>query len=514
MRFYHFISIFLAITVTSDLRAAEGRLSLRSAIEAALEHNLGLRVSTYDPANALDSVVIQEAQFDPTFYSSASLSESQSAASSSSLDSASVPESEDRSLEVGVEKSFSTGATVSIESEIERSTSNNNAARNPDYSTDVGISITQPLLKDAWATVNLAPLARAKVSAERSLFVLRSDVLDLLLETELAYWNLAYARADRTLTASSLELAENLLDENRERERLGLVTRLEVLQAEAELSAQQEAIIDAERAIEDAEDALRRAMGNVNFMDEITESVIVAELPKTMDELRPMREVVKDTVMHDVDAKAQELQVELERIDRILAQDETRPDLDLTGGLTYLGRDDAGGAAYRGAYDARGYSWNLGLEVSVPWGFREARAEARQAERNLEQATLELYDIKQEKALAARNAWRAAHASLMQIEVSRATMLLNQETFEQERARYGSGLVPYRSVLEAQRDYDSAKSNYLSSLIEAIRARARLSRVDGSLLARNGFDWDTVAPYTQVSSPISNFEFNQSTNTP
>jgi outer membrane protein TolC len=511
LRFYLFFILFCV----AGFRLSASELSLRSAVVTALEHNLDLRVSTYTPANALDSVVVQEAQFDPTFYTSASLSERQSAAASSSLDSASIPESETRGLEAGVTQSFSTGASVTLDSSISRSASNNNAARNPDYSSDVGVSITQPLLKDAWSTVNLAPLARAKVTAERSLFILRSDVLDLLLETELAYWNLAYARESRELALSSLELAQNLLDENRERERLGLVTRLEVLQAEAELSGQQEAIIEAERDIEDAEDALRRAMGQANFLENLSEdALVVADLPEVVEPLRPMQRVVQDTVTYDVDAKAQELQVELERIDRILAQDETRPDLDLSAGLTYLGRDDQGSAAYRGAYEASGYNWNLGLKLSMPWGFREARAEARQAERNLEQAKLQLYNIKQEKALAARNAWRSAQASLKRIEVARATMLLNQEAFEQERARYGSGLVPYRSVLEAQRDYDAAKSNYLSSLIETLRARARLSRVDGTLLSRNGFDWDEISPYTQVTVPNIDFELNPATTRP
>jgi hypothetical protein len=65
----------------------------------------------------------------------------------------------------------------------------------------------------------------------------------------------------------------------------------------------------------------------------------------------------------------------------------------------------------------------------------------------------------------------------------------------------GSGLVPYRSVLEAQRDYDRAKSNYLQSIIEALRATARLSRVDGTLLARNGLDWNAVEPFTQLTAP-------------
>ena len=137
----------------------------------------------------------------------------------------------------------------------------------------------------------------------------------------------------------------------------------------------------------------------------------------------------------------------------------------------------------------------------MPWGFRDARARARQAERALESATLQLYSIKQEKALAARNAWRSASAGFKRIEVTRASVVLNEEAFEQERARYGSGLVPYRSVLEAQRDYDRAKSNYLQSIIEALRATVRLSRVDGTLLARNGLDWNAVEPFTQLTAP-------------
>jgi len=135
--------------------------------------------------------------------------------------------------------------------------------------------------------------------------------------------------------------------------------------------------------------------------------------------------------------------------------------------------------------------------VRMPWGFREARARARIAERNLEQATLQLYDIKQEKALAARNAWRSANTGLKRIEVTRASLALNEEAFEQERARFGSGLVPFRSVLEAQRDLDRAKGNNLQAIIETLRASVRLSRVDGTLLTRNGLDWDAVAPYTQ-----------------
>jgi outer membrane protein TolC len=497
----HYNFLLPLFIITGILSAEDTELPLRAAIASALAHNLDLRIATYAPANALDSVAIEEAQFDPSLFARASLEERKSAARSSALDDDVIPESENRRVQVGIDKRFSTGATITLDSSIARNSSNNNAARNPDYGSNVGLLIRQPLLKDAWSTVNLAPLARAKVTAERSLFELRSDVLDLLLNTEIAYWNLVYTRADKALTASSLALAENLLEENGERKRLGLVTPLEVLQAEAEFLNQQEAIIQADRAIEDAQDVLRHAMGQTDFIETINGEILVTSLPDKMEPLRPVGDVVKDAVISDVDAKVQERRVEVERINRILAQDETRPDLDLTAAVTYLGRDQDGNTAYRGAYNADGHDWTLGLEVRLPWGFQDARARARQAERALESATLQLYNIKQEKALAARKAWRSASAGFKRIEVTRASVLLNEEAFEQERARYGSGLVPYRSLLEAQRDYDRAKSNYLQSIIETLRATVRLSRVDGTLLARNGLDWNAVEPYTHLTAP-------------
>ena len=80
-------------------------------------------------------------------------------------------------------------------------------------------------------------------------------------------------------------------------------------------------------------------------------------------------------------------------------------------------------------------------------------------------------------------------------------MKINENAFQQEHARYVSGLVAYRSVLEAQRDFDLAKSKYLQSLIETLRAVARLGRVDGTLLARNGFTWNTDKTHSKFTTP-------------
>jgi outer membrane protein TolC len=473
-------------------RGSETTLPLDRVIDRALEHNLGLATERYRVANAEDEIVVEEAAFDVELFGSTDYAESLSPARTSSLDDAPTPQSETRRALVGADKLLSTGATVTVDSGIRRRSSNNNAARNPDYASDIGIFLRQPLLQGAWREVNLAPLARARIGAEISLFELRTDVLDLLQNTEAAYWDLAYAQADRGLIASSIELAENLLEENRERERLGLATPLEVLQAETELNDRQEDLIQAERVIEEAEDRLRRVMGDVSFTNPVEGDLQVNALPESLPSLRPMPEVVSDTIESDAEADAQELSIEVERINRLLAKDRTKPELSLVAGLTYLGRNTDGESSYRGAYERDGRDWNVGLELRVPWGTRAAKARVRQAERDLEREKLVLYDLKQQKALAARSAWRAVKAGMRRIEVTRKAIELNREAFKQQRARYSSGVVAYRTVLEAQRDFDAARRNQLDALIETLQAQVELSRIDSTILERNGFSWQEV----------------------
>ena len=486
------LSYCCCVVAASAQRIEEPVLSLQQAIDQALASNLGLVTERYAPANAKDQIEIEEAAFDFELFGSTTYGKNQAAASGSRLDSADIPENENRRAGAGIDKRFATGATVTLDSNIARSSSNNNSVRNPDYASDVGLNLRQPLMKDAGKTVNLAPIARARASAQESHFQFRSDVLDVLVDTEIAYWNLAFARAAHELIASNMELAENLLEESRERQRLGLVTPLDVLQAETELVNQQEDLILSNRAIAEAEDALRRAMGNVSFTQALNEAILVDPLPLTAPVLRPLPTVVADTIASDSEAKAQAQRVEVQRINKLLADDQTRPDLDLVGRLRYLGRDYNGTDSHKGALEQDGYDWRVGLEIRFPWSFREAHARARQAERTLERSKVQLYDIKQEKALAARSAWRAVEAGRARLDVTRKALSLNEKSFEQERARYSEGLIPYRTVLEAQRDFDTARRNQLSAMIETKRALARLSRVDGTILARNGFNWENV----------------------
>lgn len=486
----------LAMDIDADLRPVP--LTLRESIDLALEKNLGLSITRYSPGIALDNLEVAWAGFDPNISASITAGESGSPPASSL---AGVTTGQainaDQTLFVGVDKRFTTGTEVSLNTRLNRATTNStNALLNPDFSSRLGFDVRQPLLAGFGEVVNLANVTRARIGLRASRLEVRREVLDLIADVEIAYWNLAAARQRQALFLSNLRLAKSLLEENVERERVGLATRLDVLQAEASLAARSEEVILAREAADNAEDGLRSVLG-ILYSEQL-QPLDVEPLPENDPELPPFRESVSGALATDMESQIQLEFLDQLEVDRMVATNSTLPDLDLFGGAGLLGRDTGGVSAYNSAFETRGYDWNVGLELSLPWGMRAQEARLRTSVRSIYRAETRLAEIQQELLRRLRLAWRSIASGRERLATTRASLRLNEESFEQERARYDAGLSNFRNVLEAQSDFDDAKLRYLLALYDLRQAVVLLARLDGRLLARHGFTWDEMDDQTQT----------------
>ena len=472
----------------SNSASEDSVLRLSKALDQALSHNLGLTISRYEPEKQKDAVFIEAASFDVGVFANTQYRESQ-AASSSPAQGSFVNQSR---ANLGLDKRLKSGASVRIGTSATRTDTITDGLLDPVASGAISLSIRQPLLLGAGRQVNLAPLVRASAKQEQSIEILRAEIQDFITEVEIAYWNLAFSQASALLVRSNLELANSLLAENLERARLGLVTQLEVMQARTEFLKQQESSIIAGRAVQDSQDRLIALIGMDSLAsNEPIQMFSVESLqPNRNSTLPDMHRVVATALQVDSDTKIQYKEIEIARLNQLLAKNLTVPKLDLTAGVDYLGSDAVLHQAYTDAYrGVDGYDWNVGFELRVPWGLRDARARYNRATRTVQQQELRLYEIRQIKARLARSAWRAVQAGTQRVEVTQTAIALNEESFEQERARYGAGLTAYRQVLEAQRDLDKARRSHLQALIDQRRATVQLARVDGTILDRNGYTW-------------------------
>ena len=481
---------FLAILVWLVSPAGATPPRLQEAVARALENNFDVRLNGFDYARTEVNIERAEANFDPTLSSSINYQERQSPGSQTDQSGNSSPSRE------SVNGGFRVNKRTGLGTQITLSTDASYSSFSEDTEASLGIDVRQPLLGGAGKTVNLANVFRAKVRNESALLTYRGQVLDTIQGTVNAYWNLSFEQERMRLMESSLELAENLLRENERRMELGLATDLEVLQAQASLATRRQALLDAELNIETAHDELRRLQGDDILLDY---PEIALAMPAEIPSLPEVSEWYQQVILRDFELRTIENSLAILERDREVARRNLLPRVDLSLNGRALGRDSGTFGAYDAAIERNGYSWGAGISVSMPWGRRQSKADARLAVLELRKESTRRERAEYDKRLLARQVLRDFRAALAQLEISNEQVALQQRLFERERASYRAGVVPFRSVLHAQRALDYAQMDRISNLRRVFRQDTLRARLDHKLFNAFNVSWDISPQLTQFS---------------
>ncbi len=465
-------------------------ITLKQAIDSALDNNLGLAIAGDDLAVAVEDLIVDKAAFDVRLSLNTSQQERVAAGTSTDLDGSDRPESTNRNNNLSVSKTFASGTEVTQSTNLNRNSTNSSFQRlNPDYSSVVRVDVRQPLLSGLGKKVNLAAVRSAASRLNQSELQWRDAVINTIAETERLYWNLAYSYLRKDYLLTSMHVAEQLLEAAEKRERMGAGIQLESLQARAALANRRSDVIVVDQEIESASDELRRAIGDLAVEGELLQPAQM-ELTGTYD--GSVSDLYAKVLDWSFDSRVQEEVIKQREFERDAARNRVKPTLDLTMSGRYLGRSNEADLALEGSLEGNGYFWQGGLELTVPWGLRAERAQFRRSEYILNRERTRLEEIRQNMLLEARDAYRSLQTAQARMEVTELTVSLNEEQFEQEKRRHEAGGSAFRDVLEAQEDLDEARMQRLEALRNANQALALIESLDGSLLDRHGFTWEEI----------------------
>lgn len=453
-------------------------LTLEECIARAMKQNFDLQLQGYETANAKESLIVSEANFDPTLTLSTSRSVSQSDGATTTLVGT---RSELNDTRLGVSQKITSGATVNVSGSLDRSETNNTfSTLNPAYNSDVSVSISQPLLKNAGTTVNRAAIRRAEIGVTRAGLDYQGRLLQVVRDTENAYYNLVFAREQLKVRSSSLALAEKLYEENQTRKTTGVATDLDVLQAEVGVANARRNVLDAEKTVSDREDALLDLIGQFEFGTVLGE-VALPDVNPQIPSFDQSIALARDNQPDYLSAISSIQQLEL---DVVTAKSASRPSVDLGGSVGYNARDSSSNRALNRLPDGDGYAWQVDLSVSVPWGMRSDRARHRIAQNNLHREQARLQQVEQSLVVQVRAAVRAVETNLESVQISAKATELSARQYELEKARFDAGLSTSRLVLEAQDLLEQARVSELQARVNLRTAIAELQRLEGSSLAR------------------------------
>jgi len=466
------IAALLTAASASAQEPAAAELTLDQCIARALQRNFDLEIGRYAPLIAEDSIAVAKGGYEPQVSVTASRSGSETGPAGNTRDGSDV--------RVGVTQRLYTGTTLSASSSLARTSTNPALATNPAYNADLTLSVRQSLLQGAGLEVNRAGIKRAEIGLDRARLDYKAQVLDVILATENAYHNLAYAREQLAVRRFSLALAERLFDEAKTRRDTGVATDLDVLQAEVGVANAQRSLILAEQAVKDRQDALLALIGQFE-LDAPLGTVRFRDPESALPVFASSLQMAKQ---NQPDFLSSQAAIEQYRIDLKLAKDSAKPDLSVGAAVGLNGVNGSGSDAFNDALDPQSNSWQVDLSLQYPWGRKADKARERQSLSALSREQTRLRLIEQNIEVQVRSAVRSVEANTESVRIAALASALSQKQYELEKAKFDAGLSTSRRVLEAQDDLETARVNELQARVNLSSAVSALHRLEGSSLQR------------------------------
>lgn len=466
---------FYMLSVSSVFSAEKIEFTLTDAVTFSLRENLSLSEEKLNPWIAEAEIIFQKGEFDPKL--ELKINESFRKFPSAS----NLTGTEDRALigTISLGGKVSAGTKYSLSWENERIWSNSPFLRlNPYYSTELIITMTQPILKGLGRDIQESNLDIAKNNFEISRLNLDDKSMNIIAETSMAYWNLANARYNLEVAELSLKLALNLLAEVKAKIDSGVLAPVEIYKAEAEASFREEALLRAKKNVFDSEDKLRAVM---NLKDWSGEIIPIEKIPIPPSDIEPVESAVNTAFSNRRDYKQALLEYQNKEILRRYFDNQRYPDLNISGsaGLNALNR------TYRKAIDDLGsrdnYSWQLGISLIIPIGNRLAEGNYLKAKNEEEKSRIALKLIEQKITLETREAHRSVQLAIETIKASKKSRIAAEKRLEAEEARFKAGMATLNDVLKFQKEYTDALSSEKGAEIDYAVAVIKLEKTKGTL---------------------------------
>lgn len=234
------------------------KIGLVDCIAFALKNNSEIKIKRIEPKIKEDDVRIKKSDFEPTFNLGASHADSKRQTTLIAEFSPPEETSTATQFNAGIEGKMITGTKYNLDFKNTKYKSNSLIqVLNPYYQSDAVITITQPLLKGAGIIVNKADIIIAQNNKGKSVEEFKDEVMDILSETKIAYYNYIYYIRRYKIASIYLDWTRQLLDIIKARYAKGEASSVDVIEIESAVAEREKDLIFYESALKKSEDDLR-----------------------------------------------------------------------------------------------------------------------------------------------------------------------------------------------------------------------------------------------------------------
>ena len=509
-----FLMSVLIMTAGSFAQQNRKSLSLDDCIADALRNNLRVAVEVMNPNIADTTVTRAGEKFIPSLSFGYSNRETNTA-SYSWIDAADLVRVAYNDYSIDVNQLIPTGGVFSLSlSSYKNDTNRSFQTINPRYGSTLTFSFAQPLLKNFGFKMNRREIIIAKNNREISEHDLHQTLLDTIYRVEEAYWMLTYSIEDLKVKRQSLQLARDLLEENKRKIEVGTLPPIEIFTAESEVANREADILQADRLVKNYQDRLKKILNLPIFEEGEPTEIIPSDRPDFERRVIGIEEALATALANRPDLKAEKVNLQTREFNLSYAKNQLLPDLRLQAsywspgisGTQILYLDDnpltrvvvgevpgAATDALKDAFKFRYNNWSVGLTLDIPLNTVFTRAQHAEAKLSLEQAQLRLQDQEQEIFLEIKTSARDVEINYERVQAYRAARELAEKKLEAEQEKFKVGKSTNFFLLQYQRDVADARTAELRSMVDYMLSLARLDMAMGTTLETKNIRFSDIA---------------------
>ena len=469
-------------------------VSLEDCVQMALQHNFDIKLQRFAPRLTELDLSSAYAPYDPAFFASAGQRYGRSESLAVPSASFNPPSNENWSdtYSTGLGGNLPTGLRYDFYGDVRRNQTTilpSGQTGSFDYSPDAGVTLTQPLLKNAWTDATRWTIALNKLTLKSNAETIRGQIIDTLRDVEVAYYNLISASENVQVQMKALEVAERFLFETRKRVEVGAMAPLEAKSAEAEVARRQSDLVTGRQNLGDNERALKRLLDEdfANSADAMLAPSAKLGIPKV---LVNRKDSWGRAFEKRPDYQQQKISLEQQKVTLRYNRNQLFPQLDLSGSYGVTGRSTEAGPAISelGNRSNPNYSW--GIKLTIPLDNLAARNAYKKAKLQQDQLLLKFKQTEQSIMIQIDNDIRAVESAAEKIKATRQAREYAEAALDAEQKKLESGKSTNYQVLQFQRDLTTAQTAEISALADYNRALAQLSHDEGSTLERHSIKVD------------------------
>jgi outer membrane protein TolC len=411
----------------------------------------------------------------------------------------------------GWQKGFLSGGELSAGFENSHQTLNHRRYDLTPYNTSsFGVTFTQPLLRGFGRALNSRFIRIAQNSSRQSDLVFQQQVISTVAAVIRLYWDLVSLNEDVKVRRQALARAEKLLSDNQVQVETGTRAPIEVVRARAEVARSRRDLIAAEALVRQQETVLKDYLSRRTVSDPLLADLrIIPTDPLRVDRNEPIpaAEALAEGAWKDRPDIAQaRVQIESTRLALQGSKDALRPSLDLVASArnNALAGDVnpltlSGAAPHNpdpmllGGYGTalaqlfrRNYpDYGVGVQLTIPLKNRVAEADYARDSLALRQQELRLLQLRKQVHVEIQNALIALEQARATLEAAEREREFQEQALAAEEEKLAVGASTTFLVIQYQRDFAQARSAETAAQVGYTKARAVLSRAQGSLLAEH-----------------------------